>query len=100
MPSRCLPLTIGNFHQFSYRQVINLYKKSNNVVETPKNTAQIKLNTCMRVHEIIKPKTPEQMRVAALKTAADQASAAVSAERQRQRLTRAKQHMAQLNQTR
>jgi len=57
----------------------------------------------MRLHEIItptKPKSPEQMRVAALKTAADQASAAVSAERQRQRLTRAKQNMARLNQSR
>jgi hypothetical protein len=57
----------------------------------------------MRLHEIIKPvkpKSPEQMRVAALKTAADQASAAVSAERQRQRLTRAQRNMAKLNQTR
>ena len=57
----------------------------------------------MKINEIIKPikpKSPEQMRVAALKTAADQASAAVSAERQRQRLTRAKQSMARLNQSR
>lgn len=57
----------------------------------------------MKINEIIKPtkpRSPEQMRVAALKTAADQASAAVSAERQRQRLTRAKQSMAKLNQTR
>jgi len=36
------------------------------------------------------------MRVAALKTAADQASAAVSAERQRQRLTQANKNMSQL----
>jgi len=53
----------------------------------------------MRLHEIIKsmkPKSPEQMRVAALKTAADQASAAVSAERQRQRLTQANKNMSQL----
>lgn len=57
----------------------------------------------MKINEIIKPtkpKSPEQMRVAALKTAADQASAAVSAERQRQRLMRAKQSMAKLNQSR
>ena len=57
----------------------------------------------MKISEIIKPtkpKSPEQMRVAALKTAADQASAAVSAERQRQRLKRAKQNMAKLNQSR
>jgi hypothetical protein len=55
----------------------------------------------MRLHEIIKPtkpKTPEQMRVAALKTAADQASVAVSAERQRQRLGKAKRDMAKLTQ--
>jgi hypothetical protein len=56
----------------------------------------------MRLHEItsIKPKTPEQMRVAALKSAADQASAAVSAERQRQRLAKALRAMAKLNQSR
>ena len=57
------------------------------------------INTCMRLHEIIKsmkPKSPEQMRLAALKTAADQASAAVSAERQRQRLTQANKNMSQL----
>ncbi len=56
----------------------------------------------MRIHEIqtIKPKTPEQMRIAALKSAADQASAAVSAERQRQRLGKARRDMAKLNQAR
>jgi hypothetical protein len=56
----------------------------------------------MRINEIIKPikpKTPEQIRVAALKKAADQASAAVSAERQRKRLNKAQQDMAKLNQT-
>ena len=56
----------------------------------------------MRISEITstKPKTPEQMRVAALKSAADQASAAVSVERQRQRLSKARRDMAKLNQAR
>ena len=55
----------------------------------------------MTINEItgIKPKTPEQLQVAALKKAADQASAAVSAERQRQRLNKARTSMAKLNQT-
>ena len=54
----------------------------------------------MTINEIIKtakPKTPEQMRVAALKKAADQASAAVSVERQRQRLNKANRKMASLS---
>jgi len=57
----------------------------------------------MKINEIIKPikpKSPEQLRIDALKTAADQASAAVSAERQRQRLHKARTTMAKLNQTR
>lgn len=57
----------------------------------------------MRINEIIKPvksKTHAQLRIDTLKTAADQASAAVSAERQRQRLHKARTTMAKLNQTR
>jgi hypothetical protein len=56
----------------------------------------------MRICEIIKPfksKTPAQLRIDALKKAADQASAAVSTERQRQRLNKARTTMAKLNQT-
>jgi hypothetical protein len=55
----------------------------------------------MTINEItgIKPKTPAQLQVAALKKAADQASAAVSTERQRQRLNKARTAMAKLNQT-
>lgn len=56
----------------------------------------------MTINEIIKPikpKTPAQLQVAALKKAADQASAAVSTERQRQRLHKARKTMAKLNQT-
>ena len=42
----------------------------------------------MKISEIetLKPKTPAQLRIDALKKAADHASAAASAERQRQRL--------------
>lgn len=53
----------------------------------------------MKINEIIKPakpKTPEQLRVAALKSAADQASAAVSAERQQQRVAKANKQLALL----
>lgn len=53
----------------------------------------------MKINEIIKPlkpKTPEQTRVAALKSAADQASAAVSGERQRQRLEKATKQLTML----
>ena len=55
----------------------------------------------MTINEItgIKPKTPAQLQVAALKKAADQASAAVSTERQRQRLNKARTTLARLNQT-
>jgi hypothetical protein len=57
----------------------------------------------MKINEIIKPikpKSPEQLRIDALKRTADQASAAASAERQRQRLHKARTTMAKLNQTR
>jgi hypothetical protein len=54
----------------------------------------------MKISEIetIKSKTPAQLRIDALKKAADQASAAVSAERQRQRLSNARAAMAKINQ--
>lgn len=53
----------------------------------------------MKIKEIIKPakpKSPEQLRVAALKSVADQASAAVSAERQQQRIAKATKQLALL----
>ena len=57
----------------------------------------------MKISEIetikpIKSKTPAQLRIDALKRAADQASAAVSAERQRKRLSKAHAAMAKINQ--
>jgi hypothetical protein len=54
----------------------------------------------MKISEIetIKSKTPAQLRIDALKKAADQASSAVSAERQRKRLNKARAAMAKINQ--
>jgi hypothetical protein len=54
----------------------------------------------MKISEIetIKSKTPAQLRIDALKKAADQASAAVSAERQRKRLNKARAAMAKITQ--
>lgn len=54
----------------------------------------------MKISEIetLKPKTPAQLRTDALKRAADQASAAVSAERHRKRLNKAHADMAKINQ--
>lgn len=54
----------------------------------------------MKISEIetIKSKTPAQLRIDALKKAADQASAAVSAERQQKRLQKARAAMAKINQ--
>lgn len=51
----------------------------------------------MRVQEVIKPtrpKTPEQQRLAALQWRADAAKQAVKAERERQRVQRARQQLA------
>jgi len=58
----------------------------------------------MKISEIetikpIKSKTPAQLRIDALKRAADQASAAVSAERQRKRLSKAHADMAKIKQS-
>jgi hypothetical protein len=45
----------------------------------------------MRIREVIRPPTPEQQRIAALKANRDRASQALKAERDRQRLSRAQQ---------
>ena len=57
-----------------------------------------KLNTCMRINEIIKPKTPDEQRIAALKANRDRASMALKAERDRQRITRAQRQLAKARQ--
>ena len=55
----------------------------------------------MRFHEFAtvaptKPKTPEQARVAALKQAKDRANDALTAERDRQKLQKAQEKVAQI----
>jgi|LakMenEpi03Aug12_release.lakeMendotaPanAssembly.Ray.scaffolds.fasta_scaffold3342966_1 hypothetical protein len=45
----------------------------------------------MRIREVIRPQSPEQQRIAALKANRDRASQALKAERDRQRLSRAQQ---------
>ena len=52
----------------------------------------------MRIREVIRPQSPEQQRIAALKANRDRASQALKAERDRQRLSRAQQalRLAQL----
>jgi hypothetical protein len=52
----------------------------------------------MRINEIIKPKTPDEQRIAALKASRDRASLALKAERDRQRITRAQRQLAKAQQ--
>ena len=52
----------------------------------------------MRINEIIKPKTPDEQRIAALKANRDRASMALKAERDRQRMTRAQRQLAKARQ--
>ena len=47
----------------------------------------------MRIREVIRPQSPEQQRIAALKAHRDRASQALKAERDRQRLSRAQQSL-------
>jgi hypothetical protein len=48
----------------------------------------------MRIDEVIKPKTPDEQRIAALKANRDRAAQALKAERERQRITRAQRQLA------
>ena len=50
-----------------------------------------KLNTCMRICEVVQPKTPEQQRLDSLRSASKRASDAVKRERDRQKLQKAQQ---------
>jgi len=52
----------------------------------------------MRVNEVIKPKTPDEQRTAALKANRDRASLALKAERDRQRMTRAQRQLGKAQQ--
>ena len=52
----------------------------------------------MRINEVIKPKTPDEQRIAALKANRDRAAQALKAERDRQRITRAQRQLAKAQQ--
>ena len=52
----------------------------------------------MRIDEVIKPKTPDEQRIAALKANRDHAAQALKAERDRQRITRAQRQLAKAQQ--
>ena len=60
-----------------------------------------KINTYMLIKEIatIKPMTPEQARIKALKTQKDNASKALKAERDKQKITQAQQQLAKVQST-
>ncbi len=52
----------------------------------------------MRIDEVIKPKTPDEQRIAALKANRDRTAQALKAERDRQRITRAQRQLAKARQ--
>ena len=56
----------------------------------------VAINKCMRMCEIEKPKTPQQLRLDQLSATSQRASAAVKQERLRQRTQRAQQALQKL----
>ncbi len=56
----------------------------------------VAINKCMRMCEIEKPKTPQQLRLDQLSAASQRASAAVKQERLRQKTQRAQQALQKL----
>ena len=52
----------------------------------------------MRINEVIRAKTPDEQRIAALKANRDRAAQALKAERDRQRITRAQRQLAKARQ--
>jgi hypothetical protein len=52
----------------------------------------------MRIDEVVKPKAPDEQRIAALKANRDRAAQALKAERDRQRITRAQRQLAKAQQ--
>ena len=56
----------------------------------------VAINKCMRICEIEKPKTPQQLRLDQLSATSQRASAAVKQERLRQRTQRAQQALQKL----
>jgi hypothetical protein len=57
------------------------------------------INTHMQIHEVVSaPNTPEQQRIASLKSAKDRAGDALTAERQRQKVSKAQRSLQQARQ--
>ena len=56
----------------------------------------VAINKCMRICEIEKPKTPQQLRLDQLSATSQRASAAVKQERLRQKTQRAQQSLQKL----
>ena len=54
------------------------------------------LNTCMKIYEVVQPKTPEQQRLDSLRAASKRASDAVKQERDRQKLHKAQKTIQQV----
>jgi hypothetical protein len=54
------------------------------------------INKCMRIFELEKPKTPEQLRLDQLKAASKRASDTLKTERERQKTQRAQQALQKL----
>ena len=52
----------------------------------------------MRINDVIRAKTPDEQRIAALKANRDRAAQALKAERDRQRITRAQRQLANARQ--
>jgi hypothetical protein len=53
-------------------------------------------NKCMRIFELAKPKSPEQLRLDQLKASSNRASDALKVERERQKAQRAQKALSQL----
>ena len=57
------------------------------------------INTYMQIQEVVStPKTPEQQRIASLKSAKDRAGDALAAERQRQKVSKAQRSLQKARQ--
>ena len=56
----------------------------------------VAINKCMRIFELAKPKSPEQLRLDQLKASSKRANNALKVERQRQKAQRAQKALSQL----
>ncbi len=56
----------------------------------------VAINKCMRIFELAKPKSPEQLRLDQLKASSNRASDTLKVERERQKAQRAQKALSQL----